>query len=269
MQNPDHSVTLLRHSIYLNIRAALLGGGIGYGYWYLAHHASQFWQVVVALVIVVLLGTTWTSKLSFAKLYRFNYILLPSVLFAGSLLFFLLLKNPTYQLLFALLIGLTYWYFFRSFAELREHPSPERKKSFTQALDVVSSFTIFLNLASVHELYFFFSWKPYWLVLGVAGLTVVLLYQSYWYHRIMTARAWLYVFLGSLIMAQLVWVLTLLPTGYLTNTLVGVAGLYAYQALSVAQLRGILHKRFVLEHIAIAGIICVIGLLSSRWTPLA
>jgi hypothetical protein len=269
VQETDHSVTLLRHSIFLNLRAAILGGALGYGYWYVAHHAGQFGTVVTIMLLVVVGGTAWTSKLTFGKLYRLNYLVLPLVLFAGSLFFFLLLKNPTYQLLFSLGIGITYWYFFRSFAELREHPSPERKKSFTQALDVVSNVTVFLTIASVHELYFFFSWKPYWLVLSVAAFSAVLLYQSYWYHRIVTARTWLYVVLGSLLMAQLAWVLLMLPTGYLTNTLLCVAGLYVFGALSIAQLRGIIHRRLILEHVSVAGIICVIGILSSRWTPLA
>jgi hypothetical protein len=266
--SPQHLVPL-RHSLYINLRAAFFGFAIGYGFWYLAHHASQFKTVVTILAVLIVVATLWTSHASMEKVYRLNYLILPSVLFVSSLFFFLLLKNPTYQLVFVAVIGAMYFYFFRAFAELREHPTPEKKKSVTQALDVVASITIFLSFASLQELYFFFNWKVFALVLTAGLATAILLYQIYWYHRVMTLRSWHFIALGVLLMAQLVGVLTFLPTGYLTTALVCVAGFYVYQALTVAALRGILKKRAVLEHIIVACVISAIAFISSRWTPLS
>jgi hypothetical protein len=255
--------------LYINVRAAFFGITIGYGFWYMAHNAGQFKPVVAILATLIVVATLWTSHASAEKVYRLNYLILPSVLFVSALFFFLLLKNPTYQLFFVVAIGAMYFYFFRAFAELREHPTPEKKKSVTQALDVVASITVFLSFASLQELYFFFNWKVFALILTAGLATAVLLYQIYWYHRVMTLRSWHFLVLGVLLMAQLIGVLTFLPTGYLTNALISVAGFYVYQALTVAALRGILKKRSVWEHIIVACVISAIALLSSRWTPLS
>ena len=262
-------VVPLRHSLYLNVRAAVLGGAIGYAFWFVAHNPRYFWPVVGGTAALTIFATLWTSQASFAKPYRLNYLILPLVLLASSLFFFLLLKNPSYQLIFVAVIGAIYWYFFRSFAELREHPSPEKKKGFTQALDVVTSVTMFLALASLQELYFFFSWKVWAFVLTGALLSAAFLYQSFWYHRLITLRAWVFIMVGALAFIEILWAVAVLPTGYLTNTLLSVAALFVIQSLAVASLRGLLKSRTVLENLGIAALIVIIALFSSRWTPLA
>ena len=265
----EHNLQPLRHAVFLQVRAALLGGLIAYGFWYLARHASAFVAVAIGLTILVTVSALWTSRFNFTKVYRLNYLPLPLVLYAGALFFFLLLKNPTYQLIFVVVIGLMFWYLFRSFAELREHPTPERKKSFTQALDVISSAAAFLAFASLGQMYAFFSLPVGLLVAGSALLTVLLLYEAYWYHRVTTLRAWTYVAVGALIVGEIAWATSLLPVGYLTGAVLAVAAFYVFQALSTASLRGLLHRRVVREQLAIAGIICVIALASSRWLPVA
>lgn len=267
MSAREHDLTPLRHAGYLQLRAALLGGLVGYGFWYLARHAELFVPISLGLLAVVLLGTLWTSQFTTTKLYRLNYLPLPLLLYVSALFFFLLLKNPTYQLIFTLFIGVTYWYLFRSFAELREHPSPERKKLFTQALDVISSLAAFLAFASLWQLYSFFSLNVAWLVAGTAALTALLLYEAFWYHRVTTLRAWSYVALGSLLVAQIAWATSLLPVGYLTAAALSVAAFHIYQAFSSASLRGLLHRRLVVEQLAVVGTICAIVLASSRWVP--
>jgi hypothetical protein len=265
----EHDVTPLRHAAFLQLRAALLGGAVAFGFWYLARHAEAFLPVTAGLALLVLLGTLWTSRFTTTKLYRLNYLPLPLLLYVSALFFFLLLKNPTYQLGFELFVGLTFWYLFRSFAELREQPSPERKKTFTQALDVISSLTAFLAFASLGQLYAFFSLNTGWLVGGSAVLAALLLYEAFWYHRVTTMRAWTYVALGALVVAQVAWATSLLPVGYLTAAALSVAAFHVFQAVSSASLRGLLHRRLVLEQLAVVGIICAIVLASSRWVPVA
>lgn len=262
-------ISSLGHSAYLNTRAAILGAAIGYGFWFVAHNPRYFWPIVGGLFGITIIGTLWTSRATFAKPYRLNYLILPVVLLASGLFFFLLLKNPTYQLIFVGAISVIYWYFFRSFAELREHPTPEKKKGVTQALDVVTSITLFLSLASLQELYFFFSWKLWALIVVGALLAAVMLYQSLWYHRVITLRAWVFILVGTLVFAESLWAIAVLPTGYLTNTLLSVAALYVIQSISIASLRGLLKRRTVLENLGMASLIIAIALFSSRWTPLA
>ncbi|MFO0704351.1 MAG: hypothetical protein U0517_00020 [Candidatus Andersenbacteria bacterium] len=261
-------LTSLRHATYTTIRAVVLGSSIGYGFWYVAHHANFFWLTVLALAVLVILGTLWSTHFGFDKLYRLNFLILPLVLLGSSLFFFLLLKNPSYQLFFCFIIGGLYIFFFRSFTELREHPTQERKKSVTQALDLVAALTMFLSFASLQELYFFFAWKSYWLLLAAVGLSAVLLYVIYWYNRLITFRAWFYLALGALLLGEYFWAIGFFPTGYLSSAILSVAGLFLYQSLTVASLRGFLRRRLVLEQLLLAGVISVIALLSSRWTPL-
>jgi|GEM_PF-3980817 len=259
----------LRHATYINIRALIFGTALGYGFWYVAHHAGLFGATVATLVAIVMLGTLWSTHFSFEKLYRLNYLILPLLLLGSGLFFFLLLKNPTYQLVFCVVQGTIYFFFFRSFAELREHPTPERKKSVTQALDVVTALTMFLAFATLQELYFFFSWRPYVLLAAQVGVSLVLLYTIYWNHRLITMRAWFYCALGALVLAEFYWAVSFFPVGYLSSAIMAVAGLFLYQTISVASLRGLLRPRVLGEQIAIAGVISVIALLTSRWTPLA
>jgi hypothetical protein len=258
----------LRHATYINLRALLVGCAIGYGFWYMAHHANLFAVVMLVLTALVVLTTLWTIHFSLGKLYRLNFLILPLLLLGSSVFFFLLLKNPAYQRVFCFIIGTIFVFFFRSFAELREHPTPERKKSLTQALDLVSALTMFLSFASLQELYFFFSWKPYWLLLTAVVISGVLLYVMYWYNRLITFRAWFYILLGMLVLGQYYWAIGFFPTGYLSSAILSVAGLFLYQSITVAALRGLLRRQVLLEQLAVASVISVIALLTSRWTPL-
>ena len=261
-------LTSLRHASYVNLRALLLGGLLGYGFWYVAHHADQFLVIVTGMAGLVLLGTLWTTQFSFEKKYRLNYMIVPVVLYSGSLFFFLLLKNQTYQIIFSVGIAALYIFLFRAFAELREHPTPERKKSVTQALDIVVALTMFVSFATLHELYFFFSWRLYGLIIAGVVLTMVLLYATYWHNRVMTLRAWFFVVLGGLLIGEYLWALSFLPSGYLTTALLAVVGLFLYYTITVASLKGMLRQRVVMQHLMAAGVISVIALVSSRWTPL-
>ncbi len=265
----NNSKTLpIGHTFYVNIRALVLGGTIAYGFWYVIYHASTFVYVVGLLVALVIIGTLWTTRTTFTKFYRLNYLALPILLLSSSLFFFLLLKNPTFQLLFVIMIGVIFTFLFRAYAELREHPTPERKKSITQFLDIATAVLVFLSFASLQQLYFFFSLKIYWIVLIGLILSGILLYQIYWYHRLITFKAWFYVLLGGLLMAQALWVITLLPTGYLTNAIVAVSFFYVYQAITVSSLRSLLRPRITLEYLGIASALLLIAFVSSPWTPL-
>lgn len=268
MQAAETTVAPLRHALYLHMRAALGGALISYGYWYLAHHAHQFLWLVVGLLIIIVGMSAWTSRLTFGKLYRLHYQILPVLLFVSSLFFFLLLKNPAYQLVFVVMIGGMYWYLFRVFAELREHATVERKKAFTQSLDILSAFTSFLVFASLQQLLFFFSLHISWFLIAGVFLTALLLYQSYWYHRMVSFRSLAYVLLGSLLVGQFLWAFTLLPTGYLTNAVLSVAVYHSYQTITVAALRGILGVKLVRDQVAISLIVVALVLASSRWIPL-
>ena len=261
-------LTSLRHALYVNMRAVVLGSAIGYGFWYVAHHADQFSIVVLLMALLILVGTLWTIHFSFEKKYRLNYVLVPALLYASSLFFFLLLKNQLYQVLFSIGIAAIYIFLFRAYAELRQQPTPERKKSVTQALDIVVVMTMFVSFATLHELYFFFDWRLYGLLISGVVLTMLLLYATYWHNRIMTLRAWFFVVLGGLLMGEYLWALSFLPSGYLTTATLAVLGLFLYQAITVSALKGMLRRRVVLQHLAAASVISVVALLSSRWTPL-
>lgn len=258
----------LGHAFFINARAIFFGLIISYGFWYTAHHASQFVYVLLILLIVILLGTIWTSKISLEKLYRANYIILPVILFISAMFFFLLLINPTYQILFVILIGLIYFHLFRSLPDIKEKPTPEKKKSFTQSLDIVLLLTSFFCYATLQELMLFFEWKSYWIILLGVAISFVLLYQNYWYHRVMTFRALFYILLGTLIMGEMLWAFTFLPTGYLTNAALTVAIFYIYQAISLAALKNQISRQVVMETLLITSVIIVIILTSSSWTPL-
>lgn len=117
---PRHSS--LRLSVYYNIRALILGALVAYGFWYVIYHARLFNLVVVILLALIIAGTIWTSRTTLTKKYRLNYLILPILLFVSGLFFFLLLKNPTFQILFVIMIGAIYTFLFRIFAELREKP---------------------------------------------------------------------------------------------------------------------------------------------------
>ncbi|MFH1890939.1 MAG: hypothetical protein ABIJ91_05265 [Candidatus Kuenenbacteria bacterium] len=121
-------------------------------------------------------------------------------------------------------------------------------------------FSVFFNLHAFLRL-------PLWLLMLLSFLIVALtVYQYLCINKIKSASNGLFIFISSLILLELFYVVNWLPLISYTKALLMVSAYYFIINLSKHYLAGTLVRQVYLRYSLVVGLIWIIALITARWT---
>ncbi len=114
-------------------------------------------------------------------------------------------------------------------------------------------FSLFLNIAL---------WK---LSLIAFAFTFILTFQTIWINKINVKAAWLHIFVICLILFELFWAASFLPTSFYVNGLVIAISFYLMNNLTRLHLLGNLNRKIIRRYFILCGLIIFFVLLTAQW----
>lgn len=220
------------------------------------------------LVAIVLFLVSFFEGKSIGKKWR--YSILP-VFFTLSTVAQLYLINLSYeQQVFVFLASFMYYLSLFGAYRLGQYSGDKTARGMNMA---ATSATIFFTYASFYGLYLNFLVPLYWLMLAYMFTTLLVSYQ----HFIIihprqeegdeSKRVWIYSFLLSLAMTELIWAMNFWPFGYLTTGTIALILYYILWDVIQSHFLNLLSRKRVLANIALFSVLIGIILLSSKWIP--
>ena len=182
------------------------------------------------------------------------HLLLPVLYLAGFGIIFSIISGPLLKILF-LVLGSVLFYWLEI--------NIGRESHLLQNLFLLSAFALYVG---VFAFQFYFNLNTGWVVLMVAGLTMVLILQGFAGFSLPTKK----VFALSIVLicSELAWGLSMWPTHFLVNGVVLFAAFYLLWFLSFSAFFGKLTRRKILWHLGLISFVLIITLASANWQPI-
>lgn len=197
---------------------------------------------------------------------RWFYLLTPISFLVSGIIFILFLEQAWVKHTLALALSFFLGVFLENiFSYIYRH-----EKYQANSLENISNY---LNLTSVFFLnaslfgFALFLSLPLWeLSLISLVISFILTFQTIWINKIRPAAAWLHIIVICLILFEVFWTLSFLPTAFYVNGLVMTAAFYFTNNLTRLNLTGRLSKTLLVRYCVLCAIILLVVLLTAKWS---
>lgn len=219
-------------------------------------------QYIFSVAAVLALTAVFEGKKSGG---RWLFAVLPATLSVFSIIQLYLIGLVYEQQIFILLAAGMYYLALLSACRLGEYGQDQTARGMNMA---ASTATIFFAFASAYGWYLNFLVPLYWLMLTYLGVTLLLSYQ---YFAIIKPgekrKVWIYCFVLSLIMAEIIWTMNFWPFGYLTTGVIALILYYVLWDLVQSHFLNLLSKRRVIANMVFFSVMIVLVLMTAKWIP--
>jgi len=218
------------------------------------------------LIVLLLFFTLWQfSRLSTVDKQWWNYLILPALVSCAVIAYSVFLSaKPVIQLLFVLNLVFLYSYSRHVFYYLLE---PRSYQAFS--IENISSSADWLGFwlaaAVIYGLQSFLNWPTSWLVLAMAAVAALLVYQIVWVNKIDFKAGLPYILISCLILVELAWSVSFLPFNYNIAGLLLAICFYVITGLVKNYLLLKLDSSKVKMYLILGGASLLVILFTARW----
>ena len=227
-------------------------------------------------LIFILVFVVWTALLLFCEWYlrrlrQSKQTVLP-VLFLTIFSFVSLASIIEWSFLnwpFILFLASVVFVLFKSIAGADENLPAVQQKPYRRIMVLILSFDAYALLAAIFALSLFFTEIPFWLLTIIGGMIFGIISFMIWimYFQLQSRQGMAWSFLLSFLMIEFIWVMRLLPFGYLVSSFLVVWIWYILQLLIRFHLspRGVLWKKQILFLASNAILYIILMIFFVRW----
>jgi hypothetical protein len=104
------------------------------------------------------------------------------------------------------------------------------------------------------------------LIMGLSVIMIFLLYQFFWLSKFDLKKNWMFVLVITMLLGQLFWAITFLPTGYYVNGFAIVLALYLMLGFSKHYLLDNLNRKRILSYLFVGAACLLIVFATAQWT---
>ena len=196
---------------------------------------------------------------------RWLYPLTPLSFLASGTFFLLFLENAWAKHLLALALAVFCGVFLENiFVYIYQH-----EKYQINSLENVSNYlnlaSMFLFNSSLFGFSLFLNTALWELSLISFGVTFILTFQTIWINKINVKAAWLHIFVICLILFELFWAVSFLPTAFYVNGLIIAISFYLMNNLMRLHLLDNLNRKILRRYFILCGLIVFFVLLTAQW----
>lgn len=196
---------------------------------------------------------------------KWLFAILPAILSFFSVVQLYLIGLVYEQQIFILLVTGMFYLSVLSAHRLGQYGQDQTARGMNVA---ASTATIFFAYASIYGWYLNFLVPLYWLMLVYL---IVTLFLSYQYFAIIKpddkGKVWIYCFVLSLIMAEIIWTMNFWPFGYLTTGVIALILYYVLWDLVQSHFLNLLSKKRVIANMVFFSIMIILVLMTAKWIP--
>ncbi len=229
------------------------------------HPMSAVW----ILTIVTVLALSLFFRLAGARFREKEFwglVAIPTLHILATVLLFMLADDTAIRFLVILLgAGVAYFYAENLFTYLHL-PGAYQAYSLQNSGGIMAVVTLFFLAAGGHALYSFARIPLYLFAISFAVLCFTLTLSALWISKVPLQRAAVYALAAAVIFAELLVVITYLPTMYITDGALVAVLYYMYLGLSRANLSSKLSKTVVRRYITVGTLMILAILLTAQWT---
>lgn len=220
-------------------------------------HNFVYQTAFLLLIISIFQGRKIGGKWSFSVLPGFFSISSVSLLY---------LIGPTYEKqIFILLAAILYYLALFGAYRLSLYREDKTAKGMIMA---ATTSTIFFTYASFYGIYLNFLVPLYVLMIAYLVVTLLVTYQHFSIIKNEgKLSVWIYSFLLSLAMVELIWTMNFWPFGYLTTGAIALILYYVLWDIIQSYFLNLLNKRRVVVNTILFSALIIMLLLSSKWIP--
>lgn len=196
---------------------------------------------------------------------RWNFLVAPLFLITSGLFFILFLENQILKHFLAIFLAVLLGLFLENiFIYIYRHDKYQ-----VNSLENISSYlnlisTLFFN-SGFFGLLIFLNIPVWLLILLILLVTFSLSYQTMWINKIVSEKSWIYILIICLILCELAWALSFLPTSFYVSGAVLSIAYYLVLGISRFYLLGNLDAKIVKRHLIISLIVLILILGTARW----
>jgi hypothetical protein len=253
---------ILLHRITPFVIATLLAAGMLFVSY---NPMSAIW----ALITVTILALALFFRLAGARFRDKEFwglVAIPTLYILATILLFMLADDTAIRYLVIILgAGVTYFYAENLFTYLHL-PGAYQAYSLQNSGGIMAVVTLFFLAAGGYALYAFARIPLYVFAAAFAMLCFILTLSALWISKIPVHRAAVYALAAAVMFAELLAVITYLPTVYVTDGALVAVLYYMYLGLSRANLSSKLSKTVIRRYITVGSLMVVAILLTAQWT---
>lgn len=217
-----------------------------------------YWGLAFLIIISLQEGKKIGRKWRFSILPVFFSLSSVALLYLVSIFF--------EQQIFIVLSSLMYYFSLFSASRLRKYELDQTARGMNMA---AATATIFFTYAGLYGLYLNFLVPLYWLMLGFLIVTLLVSYQHFSTIKPEGGRiVWTYSFLLGLVMAELVWIMSYWPFGYLTTGVIALILYYVLWDVIQSHFLNLLSRKRIVANMVLFSILIAMILISSKWLPM-
>lgn len=226
---------------------------------------ERFWNIIIPLYVILLISIFLIFYKKYSIKSGLNFLVTPVLLFTGTILFLAFLENLLLKHLILLILSFILGSLLHNIFVFINQTQKYQAYSLENLIDYTTLIIAFLFFSSFYVLLTFLNIPVWKLCLLVFALSILMYHQLLWVNKISMRRGWIYIFISTLIISEMFWTLSFLPTSYFINALV--LTLIYYVIVGIGKLHLLDHLEFktARKYIVIAIIGLVLTLSTAKW----
>jgi hypothetical protein len=221
---------------------------------------NNYLLAAIAVIILIVFAFRTAHKIS----KKANMTPIPVLFFLGALGLSYFINSAWQQHVFQVISSLIYYFTHLGMYRLRVYAKDQTARGIIGAAALA---TIFFFNAAAYGIYLNFV-VPLWiLMLAFLCVATLVSFQYLWIIKEDKRKVLSYSLILGLAMTEIAWSVNFWPFGYLTTGVITLIFYYVFWDMVQSHFLDILTKRRVVTNIALAGVLCLMVLTSSRWLP--
>ncbi len=195
-----------------------------------------------------------------------NFLILPVCLSFSATVFLLFMVKMVFFHMFVVIIALVLYLLLFQYYLYFNFPHKYQPYTLESLSFYVVLLTFFFSVSSAFASLILLKLGVFLALSFLLPVTVLILYEFFWVHKISWKRNWPFVVILSLLSGQFFLAVSYLPTGYYVNSFLLTVCLYMMLGISRLFLQKTFEKNKILKYLTVGGFMLAAIMLTANWT---
>lgn len=223
-----------------------------------------FYFILIAINLLIFFSLKKIKGKKITEKSLWNISILP-IFFSTSLMIYSALITNNFFIHFLFVVNLLFTYYYLKSAYFKDTEHGGVKDSFENISSYGNFLTLFFASASIYGLKAFLGIPVWLLIIAMAIIILLIVYEAIWANRIKIRQGGAYILIVCLLLIQIAWSIYFLPLNHNTLGLILAICYYILIGLTKSFLRDNLNRRTIKLYLIFGLGSIVLILLTAKW----